>query len=920
MSLNRPLPTFLMDPPTAPSASRDNAFSCNVTGQASVNSGDEGEQGFGQHEMDAADKGAVQRLAPAGSAAASPAQTASNIAPERKMTASPSGRSSPFGTTQPETEMDLNRPAADSFALLVASIDIALTQPQYYCHSANTLRPTEPDHRSYSQHCPKACHIDSGFQTVHLLFPGTLRHDLGVKGHPWGFLGSSKSPVSAGTDSECHSFHHSHPRTGPNGLQTTSLIFNSPRTILLRLIAAAASTGELLSLPAPAVNSSYQVQFWAPYVRCEESNTTIAAMINQALTQSVAANKSGASLVYTGYFAYVPDLSSSGRLGQPGERAANASRSSNELWLTYKSNGTGWNTFIFPHYPVNEYSFLNGRMRVTYDDFAEQDLGPPVAYPPAIVDSTNRGELAGLDYAAWFWPFSDLLVGSMSLCAEDPTDKAERWFSVLDIKLSLTALVGSASLNCFFAWGVMFYNATNPRPSEEQRLQDIAFAGDGMPLDKLIPELSMNVTISLMSNALLAPAVPVQVNVTTPIDVYAYHAQTLLVSYGTTLFAATPAVTMGLVAFARNEVRMDKSFSFVVSATQGLHLFDEILYERRGDIPVLEKVRRKRVKYQRLLGPKGGWGGCGPSVDRLFYQSNLGIVTKIGIHLTPAPACYAECEVSVPNQDQLAIMVRTIAHLERVNIIQNHTSISNPYCRALPNSPPTQTSHRASSRPECRAKNGWGYWTGNFAIYSASAAILDANWALVQERLLETIPGAKFKASRHYSNPGERLNGSKLPPIDIRHTGIPRIHHNMLVSLRGANGAHTYFSPLFPTDGVDMQAWWTRALQLTEEAAFDMIADFHVYGWYVIAIALVVFGPGDGSRVKKLFGSLLEDAEKVGVTEYRTYIRYIDQLRKQFDFEDNALGRMLSGIKGLLDPTGILSQGKSGIWTEVAKN
>ena len=30
-------------------------------------------------------------------------------------------------------------------------------------------------------------------------------------------------------------------------------------------------------------------------------------------------------------------------------------------------------------------------------------------------------------------------------------------------------------------------------------------------------------------------------------------------------------------------------------------------------------------------------GGYGPSVDGLFYQSNLGIVTKMGVWLMPRP-------------------------------------------------------------------------------------------------------------------------------------------------------------------------------------------------------------------------------------------------------------------------------------------
>lgn len=42
-------------------------------------------------------------------------------------------------------------------------------------------------------------------------------------------------------------------------------------------------------------------------------------------------------------------------------------------------------------------------------------------------------------------------------------------------------------------------------------------------------------------------------------------------------------------------------------------------------------------------------------------------------------------------------------------------------------------------------------WTGNFALYGASIAILDAQW---KERISKAIPGATVKAT---AEPGKRL-------------------------------------------------------------------------------------------------------------------------------------------------------------------
>lgn len=43
----------------------------------------------------------------------------------------------------------------------------------------------------------------------------------------------------------------------------------------------------------------------------------------------------------------------------------------------------------------------------------------------------------------------------------------------------------------------------------------------------------------------------------------------------------------------------------------------------------------------------------GPSIDGLFLQSNLGIVTKLGIHMTPQPQAYMPCTFDMPDFDDI---------------------------------------------------------------------------------------------------------------------------------------------------------------------------------------------------------------------------------------------------------------------------
>ncbi|GJP92946.1 CAZyme family AA4 [Aspergillus niger] len=319
-------------------------------------------------------------------------------------------------------------------------------------------------------------------------------------------------------------------------------------------------------------------------------------------------------------------------------------------------------------------------------------------------------------------------------------------------------------------------------------------------------------------------------------------------------------------------------------------------------------------------------GGYGPSVDGLFYQSNLGVVTKIGIHLTPAPACFMDCVVSVPNEEDIGALVRIMSALEREGIVQNHASIANPYRQALSSEDPLVLGRAVgpgieggyatnADMTKLAKEQGWGYWKAHFAIYGASGAFIDACWTIVQERFA-AIPGAAATAERHEHKLGGRLNAAELPMGEIPHTGYPCLTAKDFVDIRGAKGGHIAFSPLFPPDGKQLQEWFSRIRPLVEKAGFDLFSDFHIHGRYIIGIVLVVYTPAEAARAKSLFDELLKDGvERSSVSEYRTHIHFMDEVRRHYDWGNGILHRTLGSIRKTLDPNGILSQGKSGIWT-----
>ncbi len=336
--------------------------------------------------------------------------------------------------------------------------------------------------------------------------------------------------------------------------------------------------------------------------------------------------------------------------------------------------------------------------------------------------------------------------------------------------------------------------------------------------------------------------------------------------------------------------------------------------------------------------------GFGPSLDGLFFQSNFGensilgctslrvsvtncetgVVTKLGIHITPAPEAYATVEVSVPREEDLVPLIGTLSDLMRRSIILNSPSIANIFRIALTSKIPEVHAKLAeymkpgSNVPvdvleEIRAQQGWGYWRAYFSLYG-SVEMLPALQKTI-ERAFSAIPGSQVEWREFTGNPGSFITAAEIKEEEIPHSGIPTLAPLGIVDSRQQKGGgHICFSPVLPPSGRELYDWYLTAKQRTVDAKFDFFADFHVYPRYVIAIELVIYTLDEEDAIKNLYTNLLHDASDQGYMEYRTHVSYMDHVASKLDFNQSAFRRFTSLLKDTVDPNGVLSPGKSGIW------
>ena len=308
--------------------------------------------------------------------------------------------------------------------------------------------------------------------------------------------------------------------------------------------------------------------------------------------------------------------------------------------------------------------------------------------------------------------------------------------------------------------------------------------------------------------------------------------------------------------------------------------------------------------------------GFGPVVDGLFSQSNYGIVTRMGIWLMPAPEAYRDGRVSVPRHDDLVPFMETYAYLTNSDILRGTMLLESPLLDYhvsqggsffdMPNGPSIAELDRLAQEEKLP------YWSAQFRFWGPPR-VIEAQWEYVKEKF-GAIAGTSFEEGRNYRFPADidRTDSTLLVALGIPNLGVFGL-------LQG--GGHLGFSPIIPMTGEAVFRAQKVFGALSAELKLPVGNQFAALPWSYNPRALVLlFGlpvSKDSTRnqeSRRIFERLVEVAAANGWAEYRTHAAFMDTVANMYSFNNHAMRRFQETLKDAVDPNGILSPGKSGIW------
>jgi FAD/FMN-containing dehydrogenase len=312
--------------------------------------------------------------------------------------------------------------------------------------------------------------------------------------------------------------------------------------------------------------------------------------------------------------------------------------------------------------------------------------------------------------------------------------------------------------------------------------------------------------------------------------------------------------------------------------------------------------------------------GYGPYIDGIFASSNFGIVTKMGFHMLPEPEMTRMFDVSIAGFDDVDDLIDEISRLHDSGVLNCNSELTAPLLStSIPESKSLLESAGGGSSQQWDAlgeRLGMPPWALMNCNCMGPTKIVDAHYDFVIDRL-SRFRGFKVNSQRNYP---QGIDPQQVPLWDRCAMGIPSLVVFTGTAMSRGHG-HMDFSPIFPMTGDALR----KINALLKQGYRDVGVSWPGWAggntWFDKTFTMIrgfelSSDPADNRKMVTAFRHLVQLLGANGFAEYRTHAIFQDLLMAQYSYNNHALLRFNEAIKDAVDPRGILSPGRAGIWPD----
>lgn len=311
--------------------------------------------------------------------------------------------------------------------------------------------------------------------------------------------------------------------------------------------------------------------------------------------------------------------------------------------------------------------------------------------------------------------------------------------------------------------------------------------------------------------------------------------------------------------------------------------------------------------------------GLGPVLDPLFMQSNYGIVTRMGVWLMRRPRAYTPLYLSVPREHQLAQAIDLVRELRLDGVIRGVPNIQNlitmgtqfpEHMGMFPGADATWSEERLDELADATGIGRWGVRTalwGDPEVVELQVKRIREEWAKIDGSRVDHLGTFTPENWHELSTFMERISA-----------GVPSL--DMMEQMPDWVG-HVGFSPIVPLRGDEVVrvVEQIKARVIERTGANFVCAVFPTNDRSAMIVSAMSFDRGNEEHVKATFDTvrqLIVELGEQGYGEYRAHLDVMDLAAEQYSYGDHAYRRFTESIKNAVDPKGILSPGRHGVWPE----